>query len=64
MTETTVNVLQATKIIPCSRSQVYRLIDSGEISAYRIGRSKGLRILVSSVEAFVERQKEVYAVVA
>ncbi len=64
MTETTVNALQATEMLSCSRSHVYRLIESGEITAYCTGKRRGLRILVSSIEAFVERRKEVYAVLA
>jgi excisionase family DNA binding protein len=64
MTEATVNALQVTKMLSCSRSHAYRLIESGEMTAYCTGKRRGLRILVSSIEAFVERRKEAYAVVA
>ena len=62
MMERTVNVVQAAEMIPCSRSHVYRLLEAGEITGYYTGNRRGLRILVKSVEAFIKRRKDEYAV--
>lgn len=40
----------------CSLSMVYKLLDQGEISGYKIGRS--WRIWASSVQAYIRRQED------
>ncbi len=62
MIEKTLNAQQAAAMIPCSRSHVYRLLESGEITGYYTGNRRGLRVIVKSVEEFIERRKYVYAV--
>jgi len=57
MAEKTLNVMETAQMISCSRSHVYRLVDAGEISGYCTGQRKGIRIIESSVEAFVARRK-------
>ena len=61
MAERTVNVMEAAKMIPCSRSHVYRLLEAGEISGYYTGKRRGLRIIERTVEDFIERRKDAAA---
>lgn len=61
MTESTVNVTQAAKLIPCSRSYVYKLIEAGEILAYRTGERRGVRVYRESIADFIARRKEICA---
>ncbi len=64
MVEKTLNVMETAEMISCSRSHVYRLLEAGEITGYYTGNRRGLRVIVRSVEQFVERRKEEYAVMA
>jgi hypothetical protein len=41
---------------------VYRLLEAGEITRYYTGKRQRLRVIVRSVDEFIERQKEEYAV--
>ena len=45
-------VEEACQLVSLSRSQVYRLIDLGEIQSIRIGRSR--RITSAQLEAFIK----------
>ena len=58
MTECTVNVMEAAKMLPSSRSHVYKLLDAGELRGYYTGNRRGFRVIERSVEPFVERRKE------
>ena len=51
------NVEQVRQKLNCSRSNVYRLIDTGMIAAFRVGRQKGLRVKESVVLRFIEEQE-------
>jgi excisionase family DNA binding protein len=62
MTEKTLNVMETAAMIFCSRSHVYKLLEAGEISGYYTGNRRGLRVIVKSVDEFIERRKEEYAV--
>ena len=62
MVEKTLNVMDTARMIPCSRSHVYRLLEAGEITGYYTGNRRGLRVIVSSVNEFIQRRKEEYAV--
>ena len=57
MMEKSLNVRQAAKLIPCSRSHVYKLLEAGEVTGYYTGNKRGLRVIVSSIEEFAERRK-------
>jgi hypothetical protein len=37
-------------------------LEAGEISGYYTGNRRGLRVIVKSVDEFIERRKEEYAV--
>ena len=43
----------------CSISYVYRLIDTGELKAVRIGIKKGLRVYSSDVAHFLEKRSAI-----
>jgi len=47
-------VEEAARILGLGRSKMYELLATGELPAVRIGRAR--RILVSGLEAWVERQ--------
>ena len=64
MTEKTLNVMETAEVISCSRSHVYKLLEAGEITGYYTGNRRGLRVIAGSVNEFVERRKEEYAVMA
>ena len=53
-------VAQVAGLLECSRSTVYNLMDSGQISFYKIGTSQGKRIRRSEVDRYkAEREEEV-----
>lgn len=43
----------------CSRSQVYNLINSGDLKYLKLGVSKGLRITESDLNKFISYRQEV-----
>ena len=45
----------------CSATNVYSLIDKGELPVVRVGNAKGYRIDIRDVDAFVHRRKEAKA---
>ncbi|MDQ7832057.1 MAG: helix-turn-helix domain-containing protein [Desulfovibrionaceae bacterium] len=59
MAETVINVARVRELLGCSRSHVYRLVERGELRALKVGNFKGLRVYMSSVEAF-KRRREVH----
>ncbi len=62
MVEKTLNVMETAQMISCSRSHVYRLLEAGEITGYYTGNRRGLRVIIGSVDEFIERRKEEYVV--
>ncbi len=57
--ERLLNVQQVAERLNCSRSQIYSLINLGELPALKIGGRNGVRIKESKLDAFVnKREKE------
>lgn len=51
-------VAHVSKRFNCSISYVYRLIDLGDLKAKKIGRKKGLRVLASEAERYLEENSQ------
>ena len=51
------NVEQVRQRLNCSRSQVYNLINLGDLPSLKIGGRKGVRIKESSLEAFLKKKE-------
>jgi excisionase family DNA binding protein len=51
-------VARVAAILDCDKSQVYRLINTGELEAHGLGR-RGVRVYLDSVDAYRERQAKV-----
>lgn len=51
------NVKQAAKKLCCSVANVYALIDTGTLAVVHVGKSKGYRIDLRDLEAFVSQRK-------
>ncbi len=47
---------EAAAILNCSTREIYRLIEAGEVRCFLVGKSKGLRIISSSLEDFIARR--------
>ena len=58
MSEPTVNWQQACKILECSKSHFYNLINSGELPAVRSGKVRGVRVLRIDCEEYMKRWRE------
>jgi len=58
MFEPTVNWQQACKILGCSKSHFYNLINSGEIPSERFGKARGVRVLRTDCEEYMRRWRE------
>ncbi|GAB7079565.1 helix-turn-helix transcriptional regulator [Megalodesulfovibrio paquesii] len=58
MPESTVNWKQACKILECSKSHFYNLVNAGELPAQRSGKVRGVRVLRSDCEKFLLRWRE------
>ena len=52
------NVNQVRERLNCSRSQVYNLINMGELPALKIGGRNGVRVKESKLEAFVDKREK------
>ena len=52
-----VNVRQAAKKLCCSVANVYALIEAGALAVVQVGRSKGYRIDLRDLEAFIQQRK-------
>lgn len=57
--EKTIRADQAAEILDCSVRHIYRLISEAHLKAFKIGRSRGLRIIEKSVFDFIDRQKSI-----
>lgn len=42
--------------LSCGKRTVYNLIESGELAAMRLGRTKGLRVSAEAVSHFLSRR--------
>ena len=51
-------VAEAAQFLGCSETNVYALIDSGDLPFVCIGRRKGYRLDRLDIEAFIERRKQ------
>ena len=51
-------VAEAAQFLGCSETNVYALIDGGDLPFVCIGRRKGYRLDRSDLEAFIERRKQ------
>jgi excisionase family DNA binding protein len=47
------NWQQACKILGCKRSHFYNLVNSGKISAVRVGKLRGVRVEEDAVRRFL-----------
>jgi len=57
-TDILLKIRDVAKRLNCSPSNVYALIASGELEAYRVGRGKcGLRFDDEQITAFLERRR-------
>lgn len=48
-----ITVQEVQKRLKCSKSNVYKMCDSGELQSIKLGESKGLRILRKSFDEFL-----------
>lgn len=53
-----ITVQEVMKRLKCSKSNVYKMCDSGELQSIKLGESKGLRILKKSFDAYLARKLE------
>ncbi len=51
-------VAEAAQFLGCSETNVYALIDGGELPFVSIGRRKGYRLDRMDLEAFIDRRKQ------
>ncbi len=52
------NWQQACKLLSCSRSHFYNLVNSGELPALRLGRVKGIRVKLSDCKNYLASRAE------
>jgi len=52
------NWQQACKVLGCSRSHFYNLVNSGELPALRLGRIKGLRVNKNDCIIYLDKKRE------
>ena len=52
------SVREAAQRLGCSATNIYALIDSGELPFVRIGKAKGYRIDTNDLDAFIEARKQ------
>ena len=50
-----INWQQAIKILGCSRSHFYNLVNAGAIPSFRSGRVKGVRVRRQDCEEYVQK---------
>jgi excisionase family DNA binding protein len=55
-------VAEAAQFLGCSETNVYALIDSGDLPFVSIGKRKGYRLDQMDLEAFIDRRKRSKAV--
>ncbi len=52
------NWQQACKLMDCSRSQFYRLVNEGKIFSKRSGKTKGIKVLKADCEKWLYNWQE------
>ena len=52
------NWQQACKVLGCSRSHFYNLVNSGELPGLRLGRVKGLRVKKIDCINYLDKKRE------
>lgn len=57
MADVWLNWQQACKLLGCSRSHFYNLVNSGELSAERFGKVRGVRVKKEDCERYLRWQK-------
>ncbi len=50
-------VKEAARFLGCSQTNVYALIDAGELVVIAIGKSRGYRIDRRDIDAFIQRRR-------
>jgi excisionase family DNA binding protein len=58
MAEERLNWQQACKLMGCSKTHFYRLVNSGELPAERFGRVKGVMVKKSDCERYMNGWRE------
>ncbi|MCL2791097.1 MAG: helix-turn-helix domain-containing protein [Desulfobulbus sp.] len=58
MAEERLNWQQACKVLGCSKSHLYNLINSGDLPAERKGRIKGVTVKRSDCERYLKEWRE------
>jgi excisionase family DNA binding protein len=48
---------EAARVLRVSRRTMYRLVEAGEISAYRFSRHQGLRFSASDISEYLEKHR-------
>jgi excisionase family DNA binding protein len=56
--EKKLNWLQACKLLGCSKSHFYRLVNSGDLPAVRFGTSRGTLVKKSDCERYLRKWQE------
>lgn len=56
--EATLNWQQACKILNCSKSHFYNLVNSGELPAERSGKIRGVRVKLTDCEKYKKSWEE------
>lgn len=56
--EETLNWQQACKLLNCSKSHFYNLVNSGELPAERSGKIRGVRVTRQNCEAYLKEWRE------
>lgn len=56
--EATLNWQQACKILGCSQSHFYNLVNSGDLPSIRSGKVRGVRVRRADCMAYLEKWKE------
>ncbi len=56
--DTTVNWQQACRILGCSKSHFYNLVNSGELPAERSGKVRGVRVRRQDCENYIRQWRE------
>jgi len=55
MTDVWLNWQQACKLLDCSQSHFYNLVNSGELPAQRFGRVRGVRVKKKDCERYLQQ---------
>lgn len=52
------NWQQACRLLECSKSHFYNLVNSGEIPAQRFGKIRGIRVRKSDCQEYLEKSQK------